>query len=171
MKLNTDANLFEREVRKAKVSGNIDDPEGGSDALMQVIVCHEEIGWRNQSHRIVVFSTDAEFHYAGDGKLGGIVKPNDGKCHMENHEYTHSLIQDYPSAAHINAEAKKNSINLIFAVTQTVINAYKRLAKAIEGSSASELENGSGNVVKLIGDQYSVSDLTIRTPISNIQLF
>lgn len=40
-------------------------PEGGFDALMQAIVCHEEIGWRNSSTRIIVFTTDAAFHVAG----------------------------------------------------------------------------------------------------------
>lgn len=40
--------------------------------------------------RLLVFSTDAGFHFAGDGKLGGIVLPNDGKCHLENDMYTMS---------------------------------------------------------------------------------
>ncbi len=40
--------------------------------------------------RLLVFSTDAGFHFAGDGKLGGIVLPNDGKCHLENNVYTMS---------------------------------------------------------------------------------
>ncbi len=40
---------------------------------------------------------------AGDGKLGGIVTPNDGICHMdEKGVYTHSSIQDYPSVSQIN---------------------------------------------------------------------
>ena len=33
---------------------------------------------------MLVFSTDAGFHFAGDGKLGGIVLPNDGHCHLNN---------------------------------------------------------------------------------------
>lgn len=49
----------------------------------------EHIGWRNVT-RLLVFSTDAGFHFAGDGKLGGIVLPNDGKCHLENNMYTMS---------------------------------------------------------------------------------
>lgn len=40
--------------------------------------------------RLLVFSTDAGFHFAGDGKLGGIVLPNDGKCHLEKDMYTMS---------------------------------------------------------------------------------
>lgn len=49
----------------------------------------EQIGWRNVT-RLLVFSTDAGFHFAGDGKLGGIVLPNDGKCHLENNVYSMS---------------------------------------------------------------------------------
>lgn len=50
----------------------------------------EKIGWRNVT-RLLVFSTDAGFHFAGDGKLGGIVLPNDGKCHLNtNGLYTMS---------------------------------------------------------------------------------
>ena len=51
------------------MSGNIDKLEGGFDALMQAIVCNEEIGWRNNVRRVLVFSTDDGFHMAGDGKV------------------------------------------------------------------------------------------------------
>lgn len=51
------------------MSGNLDAPEGGFDAIMQAIVCKREIGWRDQARRLLVFSTDAGFHYAGDGKV------------------------------------------------------------------------------------------------------
>ena len=30
-----------------------------------------------------MFSTDANFHIAGDGRLGGIVEPNDGLCYLD----------------------------------------------------------------------------------------
>ena len=56
-------------MKNAKVSGNLDAPEGGFDAIMQAIACRDEIGWRNASRRLLVFSTDAGFHYAGDGKV------------------------------------------------------------------------------------------------------
>lgn len=42
---------------------------GGFDAIMQAIVCEDQIGWRKQARRLLVFSTDAGFHYAGDGKV------------------------------------------------------------------------------------------------------
>lgn len=42
---------------------------GGFDAIMQAVVCRNQIGWREQARRLLVFSTDAGFHYAGDGKV------------------------------------------------------------------------------------------------------
>jgi hypothetical protein len=61
--------LFQHEVSAANVSGNVDEPEGGLDALMQSLVCEEEIGWRRNASRLLVFSTDSGFHMAGDGKV------------------------------------------------------------------------------------------------------
>lgn len=55
-------------MERAKVSGNLDAPEGGFDAIMQAVVC-PNIGWRKHARRLLVFSTDAGFHYAGDGKV------------------------------------------------------------------------------------------------------
>ena len=42
--------------------------------------------------------------FLGDGKLGGIVKPNDGLCHLDRNTpatYTHSTEQDYPSVSQV----------------------------------------------------------------------
>jgi hypothetical protein len=50
----------------------------------------EQIGWRNVS-RLLVFTSDDTFHTAGDGKLGGIFMPSDGRCHLDsNGVYTNS---------------------------------------------------------------------------------
>lgn len=98
MSLDTDSSEFVRKVADTQISGNLDAPEGGFDAIMQAIVCTQQIGWREKSRKLLVFSTDAGFHYAGDGKLGGIVKPNDGLCHLDRTGvYTESISQDYPS--------------------------------------------------------------------------
>jgi len=47
--------VFERTVRMAKISVNLDAPEGGLDAMMQVLECWDEIG-RRQSRRIKLAS-------------------------------------------------------------------------------------------------------------------
>ncbi|XP_011384744.1 integrin beta-2-like [Pteropus vampyrus] len=57
--------------------------------MMQVAACPNEIGWRNVT-RLLVFATDDGFHIAGDGKLGAILTPNDGRCHLEDNMYKRS---------------------------------------------------------------------------------
>ncbi len=64
-------------------------PHFSPPSCFSLSLSQEHIGWRNVT-RLLVFSTDAGFHFAGDGKLGGIVLPNDGKCHLENNMYTMS---------------------------------------------------------------------------------
>ena len=154
MTLDTKTSDFAREVKRAQVSGNLDAPEGGFDAIMQAVVCKAEIGWRDKARKLLVLSTDAGFHYAGDGKLGGIVTPNDGKCHMEDNMYTHSTLLDYPSVSQINKVVKENSVNLIFAVTDDELHIYEQLSAAVEGSSVGRLSNDSSNVVQLVVAQY-----------------
>ncbi|KAL0268505.1 UNVERIFIED_CONTAM: hypothetical protein PYX00_010424 [Menopon gallinae] len=155
MPLNINTSAFSGQVRDASVSGNLDAPEGGFDAIMQAIVCKNEIGWREKARKLLVFSTDAGFHYAGDGKLGGIVKPNDGECHLDSRGmYTHSKLQDYPSISQINFKVKENSINVIFAVTAEQFGIYEQLGQNIEGASSGTLSNDSSNVVDLVKEQY-----------------
>ncbi|GLV41732.1 myospheroid [Carabus blaptoides fortunei] len=156
MTLSKNTSLFASMVKNASVSGNLDAPEGGFDAIMQAIVCRKDIGWREKARRLLVFSTDAGFHYAGDGKLGGIVKPNDGLCHIDPYfqNYTHSSLQDYPSISQINLKVKENAINVIFAVTEEQIEVYRQLQAHIEGSSSGKLSADSSNVVDLVKEQY-----------------
>ncbi|KAI2800139.1 Integrin beta-1, partial [Blomia tropicalis] len=162
MKLDTEQDEFVTKVKDTQISGNLDAPEGGFDAIMQAIVCKNEIGWREKSRKLLVFSTDAGFHYAGDGKLGGIVKPNDGECHLNSEGvYTESINQDYPSISQINRKVQEHHVNIIFAVTENQFHIYNQLTgnsnntiALIEGSSAGQLESDSSNVVQLIEDEY-----------------
>ncbi|XP_064410727.1 integrin beta-1-A isoform X2 [Latimeria chalumnae] len=154
LNLTSNGNLFNELVGKQRISGNLDSPEGGFDAIMQVAVCGEQIGWRNVT-RLLVFSTDAGFHFAGDGKLGGIVLPNDGKCHLENNMYTMSHYYDYPSIAHLVQKLSDNNIQTIFAVTQEFEPVYKELQNLIPKSAVGTLSSNSSNVIQLIIDAYN----------------
>ncbi|XP_050418203.1 integrin beta-1 isoform X1 [Patella vulgata] len=154
LSLDLDTSKFAVQVMAANVSGNLDAPEGGFDAIMQAVVCENDIGWRSISRRMLVFSTDAGFHYAGDGKLGGIVTPNDGICHMNNNIYTESSNLDYPSVSQIASKITEKNVNVIFAVTKDQKPVYDKLSDMIEGSIAGELENDSSNIVALIRSNY-----------------
>lgn len=82
------------------MSGNLDAPEGGFDAIMQAIVCKERIGWRDRARRLLVFSTDASFHYAGDGKVLIIY---DNSCFDPNLTY-------FILSARWNCETKRRTV-------------------------------------------------------------
>ncbi|XP_044280590.1 integrin beta-1 isoform X1 [Varanus komodoensis] len=150
----SDGSLFNKLVGEQQISGNLDSPEGGFDAIMQVAVCGSKIGWRNVT-RLLVFSTDAGFHFAGDGKLGGIVLPNDGQCHLNNNMYTMSHYYDYPSIAHLVQKLSDNNIQIIFAVTQEFQPVYKELKNLIPKSAVGTLSSNSSNVIQLIIDAYN----------------
>ncbi|XP_039550997.1 integrin beta-1-like isoform X2 [Pimephales promelas] len=154
LSLTNDSTLFTQEVSKQKTSGNLDSPEAGFDAIMQAAVCTKEIGWRNVT-RLLVFSTDAGFHLAGDGKLGGIVRPNDGKCHLSNNMYTMSNYFDYPTISQLVDTLNDNNIQTIFAVTEQFRALYQELSALIPKSTVGTLSTSSTNVIQLIIDSYN----------------
>lgn len=88
--------------------------------------------------------------------MGGIVKPNDGECHLDSSgTYTESTSQDYPSISQVNQKVQENHVNIIFAVTASQFDIYKQLTPLVEGSSAGMLMNDSSNVVELIKAEYA----------------
>ncbi|XP_008047346.1 integrin beta-3-like, partial [Carlito syrichta] len=146
---------FNEEVQKQSVSRNRDAPEGGFDAIMQATVCDEKIGWRNDASHLLVFTTDAKTHIALDGRLAGIVQPNDGRCHVgrDNH-YAASTSMDYPSLGLMTEKLSQKNINLIFAVTENVVNLYQNYSELIPGTTVGVLSADSSNVLQLIVDAY-----------------
>ncbi|XP_075702652.1 integrin beta-3 [Rhinoderma darwinii] len=146
---------FNQEVGKQHVSRNRDAPEGGFDAVMQAAVCDERIGWRNESSHLLVFTTDARTHIALDGRLAGIVQPNDGHCHLgEDNHYTLSTTLDYPSIGLMTEKLSQKNINLVFAVTNTVLELYRKYSELIPGATVGTLSTDSSNVIQLIVDSY-----------------
>uniref|UniRef100_A0A5F4WET3 Integrin beta n=1 Tax=Callithrix jacchus TaxID=9483 RepID=A0A5F4WET3_CALJA len=154
LKLTNNSNQFQTEVGKQLISGNLDAPEGGLDAMMQVAACPEEIGWRNVT-RLLVFATDDGFHFAGDGKLGAILTPNDGRCHLEDNMYKSSNEFDYPSVGQLAHKLAESNIQPIFAVTKKMVKTYEKLTEIIPKSAVGELSEDSSNVVQLIKNAYN----------------
>ncbi|XP_075991987.1 integrin beta-6-like [Anticarsia gemmatalis] len=128
---------FQDELLNTPNSANRDNPEGGLDALAQVMVCKEIIKWRNESRKIVVFMTDDPYHAAGDGKSAGVVQPYDGKCYTENNTYIKEQVMDYPSVGMINKLADENNIIVFFFVFHEQHATYFRLSEVISGSRIS----------------------------------
>uniref|UniRef100_A0A6Q2XGX7 Integrin beta n=1 Tax=Esox lucius TaxID=8010 RepID=A0A6Q2XGX7_ESOLU len=155
LSMTADKATFQKEVNKQNISGNLDSPEGTLDAIMQAAVCGDRIGWRNSSTRIIVLTTDDGFHMAGDGKLAGILEPNDEKCYLENKIYSKSSEMDYPSVGQVATQLENNNIQPIFAVTKNMEGVYRKLSEMIPKSEVGVLSEDSRNVVELIKAAYN----------------
>ncbi|XP_067881888.1 integrin beta-7-like, partial [Heterodontus francisci] len=160
--LTENATEFEERVSEQNISGNLDPPEGGLEAMMQAAVCGRELGWRNVT-RLLVYTSDATFHTAGDGRLGGVFLPNDGLCHLDgNGLYTASELYDYPSVGQLAQTLSEQNIQPIFAVTENTLSIYQELSQLIPKSAVGELKEDSSNVLQLITEAYNNLSSTIN---------
>ncbi|XP_061826921.2 integrin beta-5 [Nerophis lumbriciformis] len=156
LSLTDQVDRFNQEVQKQMVSRNRDAPEGGFDAILQAAVCKDEIGWRKEAYHLLVFATDDVPHLALDGRLGGLVRPHDGRCHLDDkREYSASTHMDYPSLALLGEKLAENNIFLIFAVTKRLYVIYKNFTALIPGTTVEILDQDSKNVIQLIIAAYS----------------
>ncbi|XP_076855858.1 integrin beta-3b isoform X2 [Brachyhypopomus gauderio] len=129
----------------------------------------EKIGWRPGASHLLVFTTDAKSHIALDGRLAGIVRPNDGQCHVgTDNIYNMSTTMDYPSLALITEKMSENNINLIFAVTETVLPLYKNYSDLIPGTAVGLLSEDSHNVIQLIQDAYAKIRSKVELELLNV---
>ncbi|XP_018417048.1 PREDICTED: integrin beta-4 isoform X2 [Nanorana parkeri] len=144
---------FRNKLRNERISGNLDPPEGGFDAILQTAVCTNDIGWRDGSTHILVFSTESAFHYEADGMnvLDGILARNDERCHLDRTGlYLYDTIQDYPSVPTLVRLLAKNNIIPIFAVTNHSYSYYEELSKYFTMSEIGTLSEDSSNIVELL---------------------
>ena len=93
--------------------------------------------------------------------MGGVLRPNDGECHLNaaGTEYTHGLLQDYPSLGQINQIAQEHSMNIIFAVTESVAEPYEMFRPLVKGSTVGILKPDASNIVGLVEEQYQASQI------------
>ncbi|XP_026557783.1 integrin beta-4 isoform X2 [Pseudonaja textilis] len=171
IRLTNDINKFSQELMKERISGNLDAPEGGFDAILQTAVCKENIGWRNDSTHLLVFSTESAFHYEADGAnvLAGILRKNDEKCHLTQAGiYTFDTKQDYPSVPTLVRLLKQSDIIPIFAVTNHSYDYYEKLHKYFQLSEIGRLQEDSSNIVELIRVAFESIRSRVEIPVYNI---
>ncbi|NWI33873.1 ITB4 protein, partial [Sula dactylatra] len=153
IRLTSNINHFSEELRKERISGNLDAPEGGFDAILQTAVCKDKIGWRKDSTHLLVFSTESAFHYEADGTnvLAGILTKNDEKCHLDTSgTYVYDTKQDYPSVPTLVRLLGQHNIIPIFAVTNHSYSYYEKLHKYFPISEIGVLQEDSSNIVELL---------------------
>ncbi|KAL3832477.1 hypothetical protein ACJMK2_024117 [Sinanodonta woodiana] len=136
-KLSNNPAEFKEKMKHLNTSANWDVMEGGLDGVMQAVVCQDAIGWRNESRRVLVYFSDAGFHFAGDGKLAGLILPNDAKCHLDaDGVYVMEKVLDYPSLGQLAKVLDDNQINVFFAVETKSLPLYEDFCKMSSQASA-----------------------------------
>ncbi|CAB4060947.1 ITGB1 [Lepeophtheirus salmonis] len=128
-------NTFRERIQSAPLGGNVDEPEASFDALVQAMTCHKEIGWRKNSRKIILLTTDGDFHFALDGKLLGLLEPNDGQCHL-------------------------NSLG--YFTEEKYYDVYHHLSKQIKGSTVASLEKDATNIVEIVKELYEKVTTTVE---------
>ncbi|NXE12845.1 ITB4 protein, partial [Lophotis ruficrista] len=153
IRLTSNIDYFSHKLRKERISGNLDAPEGGFDAILQTAVCKDKIGWRKDSTHLLVFSTESAFHYEADGTnvLAGILARNDEQCHLDTDgTYVYDTKQDYPSVPTLVRLLGQHNIIPIFAVTNHSYSYYEKLHKYFPISEIGVLQEDSSNIVELL---------------------
>lgn len=131
-------------------------PESQLEALLQTAVRPGEIGFRDISRKVVVLTTDAEFHTAGDGVdadgdpdgVGGngIQTPNDGDSILD----LGGVGEDYPEILQVRDALLAADVVPIFAVTSDQLTTYQGLVGDLGFGDVVELESDSSNLVDAI---------------------
>uniref|UniRef100_A0A8C4NZA9 Integrin beta n=1 Tax=Dicentrarchus labrax TaxID=13489 RepID=A0A8C4NZA9_DICLA len=165
IKLTTNLDFFNSELQRERISGNLDAPEGGFDAILQAA---DRIGWRDNSTHLLVFSTESAFHYEADGAnvLSGILPRNDEQCHLDAAgNYTEDINQDYPSIPTLVRLLGKHNIIPIFAVTNHSYTYYKKLQEYFPIAEVGLLQEDSSNILEVMGTAFENirSKMSIRS--------
>lgn len=163
--LTNNITFFRQKLQRERISGNLDAPEGGFDAILQAAVCQQQIGWRQHSTHLLVFSTESAFHYEADGVnvLAGILDRNDEQCHLTPEgKYTHDISQDYPSIPTLVRLLGKHNIIPIFAITNHSYSYYEKLHEYFPIAELGQLQEDSSNILTILGNAFE----NIRSKIS-----
>uniref|UniRef100_A0A3Q0SX57 Integrin beta n=1 Tax=Amphilophus citrinellus TaxID=61819 RepID=A0A3Q0SX57_AMPCI len=156
---------FTRVIKRQRISGNMDTPEGGLDAMLQAAVCQRAIGWRPEAKRLLLMMTDQPSHLALDSRLAGIVVPHDGLCHLEDNVYKGSTRMDHPSLGQLSDKLLENHIFSIFAVEKQQYQWYEELMQLLPGSYLGKLGLFQApNLIDLVVDAYKVQSTQLHLP-------
>lgn len=130
-------------INSLTTRNGLDEPEAQIEALMQAALRTAELGYRPDTKRIVMLSTDSSFHQAGDFASAG---PNNGDTVLDGTPA--GTGEDYPELAQVAAALVANDIFPVFSVTAAQKTRYDDLVDSL----------GTGAVVVLTSNSDNFSD-------------
>ncbi|KAK9958128.1 hypothetical protein ABG768_012302 [Culter alburnus] len=162
---------FTRVIQEQRISGNMDTPEGGFDAMLQATVCQKDIGWRPEAKHLLLVMTDQPSHLTLDSKLAGIVVPHDGRCHLEDNIYSQTTNMEHPTIGQLAEKLLDNNVYSIFAVDQVQYQWYEDLLDLIPGSYVGRLFPKASNLKDLVVHAYKklLSDVEVQIDVEDGQ--
>ena len=136
--------FFFRKIQSSQVNRGGDLPEAGWEALLQVLLCKSEVGWREGVTKIVVLITDAAPHVAGNGLMAGIWKPFSDiadRCSLRTESSTSwvsgsegnnvkvfpSLDHDFPSLSDVDYQLEQDETTLIIGASSNALPLYEKM--------------------------------------------
>jgi Ca2+-binding RTX toxin-like protein len=148
--LTTDTNQLSSIISSLDIrnGGNFDASEAQLEGLLQIANRTDELGFRDNSRQIVVLSTDAPFHVAGDGVEAGITTPNNGDAVLDGDPA--GTGEDYPSIEQVRNALNTSNITPIFAVTSDQIETYEELVDELGRGTVVQLSSDSSNLVEAV---------------------
>lgn len=141
--LTSDFDAWKAALDAMVVGSGADGPEAQMTGLMQVALRAAEVGWSSDALKVVVLTTDAIPHLAGDNP----VAPNDGDA-VTDGPGDNGTGEDYPTLAQVKQALIDGGIIPIFAVTSGVVSDYQDIVD----------EFGFGTVVTLSSDSSDIID-------------
>lgn len=144
--LTSDTTQLQTTINGLSAKGGSDFPESQLEALLQTAVRGKsDIGFRDDAFKVVVLSTDAIFHKAGDFPS----RPaNNGDAVLDGR--IPGTGEDYPGVEQVKQKLEDANIIPIFAVTKNVRSSYQNLVNSFGFGSVVELSSDSSNLVDAI---------------------
>lgn len=122
-----------------------DFPEAQLTALLQIAVRETEIGFRSDSQKVVVLTTDAAYHEAGDFDSA---RANNGDGVLDGDPP--GTGEDYPSVGQVARALQDAGIVPIFAVTSGQRGTYEALVEEFGFGTVVDLSSDSSDIIGAI---------------------
>lgn len=148
--LTSDTDAWKTAVTGLTTGSGNDTPESQMTGLLQVALRTAEVGWSSSSLKVVVLTTDARPHFAGDNpgtdNNGDIILDGPGGD---------GTGEDYPTIEMVKAALLSAGIIPVFAVTTDVTSDYEDLIEAFGFGAVVPLSSDSSDIIAAFEDGIS----------------
>jgi Ca2+-binding RTX toxin-like protein len=159
--LTSDTDVWKAAVTGLTTGSGNDGPEAQMTGLLQVALRTGEVGWSSEALKVVVLTTDAVPHFAGDNPG----TDNNGDTILDG-PGNDGTGEDYPTLEMVKAALLAAGIIPIFAVTSDVTANYQTIVDAFGFGTVVTLSSNSSDIIAAFKDGISgAADTVIENAI------